>query len=332
MSARLGEVNHSVSSDVECNSDASSNFNTACNHGAESCESAASNFNTACVILNYNDAERSAALAKHVSNFNSIQAIIIVDNCSTDSSRQKLESLQIPKVNVLFGEKNGGYGAGNNAGIRFAQKIGCKYVVIANPDTEFDEELVVAAINELEADANCAVCSAVQLDIDSNQVAIAAWHLPTAAQCLVASEGIFKRLVPSPAVKQGEIESSDVITVGCVPGAMLVTRVDYFLEAGGYDEAIFLYCEETCLGLRLAKMGYTTKLLTTKHYKHLHKQEESGAASSNLALRRAINLSRRYLLKEYYGVSGATLKIFDILCGLGLFEERLKPRGQKRKA
>lgn len=309
MSVRLGEVNHSVNQDVECNSDASSGFSIAC------------------VILNYNDSERAAALAKRVSQFSAIQAVIIVDNCSTDYSRQRLESLQVPKVNVLFEEKNGGYGAGNNAGIRFAQKMGCKYAVIANPDTEFDEELVVAAVKELEVDVNCAVCSALQLDIDSKQVAIAAWHLPTAAQCLVASEGIFKRLVPSPAVKQGEIESSGVITVGCVPGAMLVTRVDYFLDAGGYDEAIFLYCEETCLGLRLAKLGYTTKLITTQHYKHLHKQKESGAASSNFALRRAINLSRRYLLKEYYGVNGATLKIFDILCGIGLFEERLKPRG-----
>ena len=46
-----------------------------------------------CVILNYNDSETTIKLLSHISGFDSLDEIIVVDNKSTDDSSDETAAL-----------------------------------------------------------------------------------------------------------------------------------------------------------------------------------------------------------------------------------------------
>ena len=73
---------------------------------------------TSCVILNYNDAQTVIEQVKRIYQYSSLDYIVVVDNCSTDNSWEELQALKekSEKISLIQTEKNGGYGAGNNAG------------------------------------------------------------------------------------------------------------------------------------------------------------------------------------------------------------------------
>ncbi len=79
--------------------------------------------------------------------------IIMVDNCSTDGTRDLLKAIQAPNVQVIFHPRNLGKGASIRTG--FAHATG-DYAVIQDADTEYDPadlaKLLSKAI-ELDADA-----------------------------------------------------------------------------------------------------------------------------------------------------------------------------------
>ena len=74
--------------------------------------------------------------------------VIIIDNASTDNSAQIVEK-EFPQVQLIYLNKNIGFGKGNNIGIRKAMEAGCDAVVLLNPDTEVQadwlDELVKAS-------------------------------------------------------------------------------------------------------------------------------------------------------------------------------------------
>ena len=61
--------------------------------------------------------------------------IIVVDNCSTDGTREMLQTLDAPEVRVIFHERNLGKGASVRTGFREATG---DYAVIQDADFEYD--------------------------------------------------------------------------------------------------------------------------------------------------------------------------------------------------
>ncbi len=73
-----------------------------------------------CVILNFNDGETVSRLVHMIHDYDYLEKIVLVDNHSTDDSWEQLQVLKDEKVDLIRTEKNGGYGYGNNTGIRYA--------------------------------------------------------------------------------------------------------------------------------------------------------------------------------------------------------------------
>jgi N-acetylglucosaminyl-diphospho-decaprenol L-rhamnosyltransferase len=117
----------------------------------------------ACVILNYNDASTTIALLKHIQNFKILDYIVVVDNKSTDDSYLQLQSLKNEKVHLIQTSKNGGYGFGNNVGIKYSvETLNADYVLIANPDVIFENDLVEKLVASFDDNSDVAVVSAIQ--------------------------------------------------------------------------------------------------------------------------------------------------------------------------
>lgn len=88
----------------------------------------------AVIILNYNSYEDTLNLINSIDEYDPGSCVIVVDNASGEKERQKLEGIRERCILLLLDE-NGGYAAGNNAGIRKAIELGYDAFLLANSDT-----------------------------------------------------------------------------------------------------------------------------------------------------------------------------------------------------
>lgn len=92
-------------------------------------------FKLSVVIPVYNERQWLPELLRRVQEVPVPKEIILVDDCSTDGTRDYLKSLDAENITVCFQEKNQGKGAALRAG--FAQATGT-VVIVQDADLEYD--------------------------------------------------------------------------------------------------------------------------------------------------------------------------------------------------
>lgn len=282
------------------------------------------NKSIACVVLNYNTLIQTSEFINEISKIECIDNIIVVDNCSTDDSYSKLVNFKDEKVCVKKTSKNGGYGYGNNYGVRIAKdEYSADYTIISNPDVKFDEDLLHAIIDVFIEERNVAIVSSLQKNGYTGQVIRnCGWRVPTFCDYL-SSSLVFANKVTSK-YKYTKIDPQKTRqNVGCVPGAFLVIDTDKFLSFGGYDERIFLFCEESILGYRVEKSGFRTMLLTQKYYSHFHSTSVKKSIPSALSRHKMVLDSRKVYLEKYLNISGIRRLIASVVFSISMLEYRI---------
>ncbi|GAA4828664.1 glycosyltransferase family 2 protein [Paenibacillus vulneris] len=74
-----------------------------------------------------------------------IHSIIVVDNDSKDSTKEKLQKYN--NIIIIENKHNGGFAAGHNQALRMSD---CEYCLILNPDVILHPDYVYALVNRLE--------------------------------------------------------------------------------------------------------------------------------------------------------------------------------------
>ena len=258
-----------------------------------------------CVILNYNDASTVFGLVNEIGGYQALDRIVIVDNASTDDSWERLQALksQYAHVDLLHAEKNGGYGAGNNLGVRHAVSVNeADFVLIANPDVKFSESCVKRLAGILERHSELAVATALMEDQTFGEMKNG-WKIHGFWGELFAmgpiSRRLFGRFLNYP---ESYFERKKAVYVDAVHGSMLMVNGKKFLEAGGYDEGIFLYQEETVLASRLKKAGYRSLLVLDQKYRHEHSVSIKKSFKSQMDRQKLRHTSVLYYMKNYLGI------------------------------
>ena len=279
-----------------------------------------------CVILNYNDADTTMGLVREICGYQALDRIVIVDNASTDDSWEKLKMLtdEAGKIDVLRAEKNGGYGAGNNLGVRYAVETnGADHVMIANPDVKFSEKCLKVLSGVLTCHEELAVAAASMEDATYGTERNG-WKLHGFWGELFAMGPISRRLFGK-FLKYPEryFEGKKGVYVDAVHGSMLMVDGKKFLDAGGYDEGIFLYQEETVLASRLKAKGYKTVLLLNQKYRHEHSVSISKSFKGQLDRQKLRNTSVLYYMKKYLFIGPVKTAIARIWFEVILLEIRV---------
>lgn len=99
----------------------------------------------AIVILNWNGKKYIEKCLDSVSELRMMNyelRIIVVDNGSIDGSMVLIEK-RYKDIEILRSKENLGYAGGNNVGIKYAIENGADYILILNPDTIVDKNLLV---------------------------------------------------------------------------------------------------------------------------------------------------------------------------------------------
>lgn len=260
--------------------------------------------NISCIILNYNDPLTTRGLVEAVRGYEALDSIVIVDNCSTDNSREILKELEGGKIHFIAAEKNGGYGYGNNQGIRYAlSELHATHVLVANPDVEFSEaciETMKRAFLKIER-LGVAACVAVN---PAGEVQPFSWKLHGLLGDLLDTGLVTRRLFGKFLTPHPERDRSRThVFVDAVPGSLFLADGKAFLECGLYDEEVFLYYEEKILGLKMKEKGYRTVLLTKCHYVHHHSVSISKNITSIRKKQEILHESKLHYYKKYLRIS-----------------------------
>ncbi len=219
-----------------------------------------------CVILNYNDSPTTTSLVERIKDYILLDYIVVVDNCSTDDSWEQLQCCRSDKVHVIQAPRNGGYGAGNNFGIRYSSDIlNADYSIIANPDVQFDEDCVKKFLQTLQEDSSVAVVSARQSNSPD-----CAWKNCSIFQYVLATSLFFEVRLKIRFYSEKYFKGKNLVPVFAVPGSLLMVDLKKMLKYGMYDEEFFLYYEEPVLAQKLEDAGLKTMLRLDCSYVHNH--------------------------------------------------------------
>lgn len=103
------------------------------------------------IVLTYNNLGYNKLCVESILNRTAYPnyELIIVDNLSTDGTRDYLKSLNHPKIKVILNDENLGFAAGNNVGIKAATG---KYIMLLNNDTEVTAGYITNMIKHIEQD------------------------------------------------------------------------------------------------------------------------------------------------------------------------------------
>lgn len=119
---------------------------------------------TGFIIVNYNSWEMTEKLALQTAFYKNIDAVVVIDNASTDSSYQHLKCISHKKIHVFQTGRNGGYSFGNNYGAVICRRLGMEIVFMANPDVWIGETHIQKILVQF-ADSGYSVLSGVELSL-----------------------------------------------------------------------------------------------------------------------------------------------------------------------
>ena len=199
---------------------------------------------TTVVIPNYNGIEYLKNCIDSLLKGTRVPKIIVVDNGSTDGSRELIET-GYPQIRLILFSENKGFDAAVNAGIRAADT---GYVFLLNNDTVVDKACVEELENAMEGRDRLFCAGAKMINMRFPE------KIDDAGDFYCALGWAFARGKDKDASgyqKPGRIFSA------CA-GAALYRR-ELFETIGYFDEEHFAYLEDIDIGYRANIMGYRSE-------------------------------------------------------------------------
>lgn len=232
------------------------------------------------VILNWRTAEMTlrSAEAARVAMAGIPGAITIVDNDSRDGSYERMAAEVAARgwdagdtpVRVIQSGHNGGFGAGNNVGIRAGLPGGVRpdLVYILNSDAFPAPDAIRALVDHLAAHPGTGFAGSY-IHGPEGDPHRTAFRFPSVAGEFEAAV----RFGPVSRLLRDRIVARPIPDRTCrvdwLAGASLMMRMDVLDRIGVFDEGFFLYFEETELCHRAAQAGWPTDYVVESRVAHI---------------------------------------------------------------
>ena len=277
------------------------------------------------VVLNYKTPDLAVKAAQSAARaMMSLEgAIILVDNDSSDGSFELMKAgvaaARWPghlTVQVLQSGHNGGFGAGNNYGIRAGRSIcpDAEFVYVLNPDAQVHDDGIVALVEHLKANPRAAIAGSWLYD-EAGKDVCSAFRLPGIASEFEGAVrfGPVTRLLKKFVLPLHLPETSR--PVGWIVGASMLARMDALSEIGLFDETFFLYFEETDLCLRAQRAGYEVHFVRESKVFHIG-SVSTGMGSWTRTPRYWFESRWHYFSKNYgrvYAIAATSMTVLGTL-------------------
>lgn len=219
------------------------------------------------IIVTYNSEHDIYDCVSSIMKFSDIPLseieLIIVDNNSRDTDTMfiKLKELYGNDIVLIKNTHNGGYGQGNNVGIK---KATAPVILIMNPDVRLIEPIFKTAVEAFENNSELAMYGMKQMLTPT---------LPSTNSftCTYAINGYVQTIMSSVCNRYDHY----IAKYMHFSGSCFFIRKQMFEHAGLFDESVFMYGEEEDIHYRMWQLGYTKMVYNPKlHYIHLVKERK----------------------------------------------------------
>jgi GT2 family glycosyltransferase len=171
--------------------------------------------------------------------------IIVVDNASTDGSREMIRK-EFPAVILVENDRNRGFAAACNRG---AEKAEGEYLLFLNPDTRVYPGTLEGALDFMRAHPDAGVMGCRTLNFDGTPQS-SAYSFPTPLRAFAYIVGLNRIFRISKLRGSDKIRQPDY-----VQGSFFLIPRNVFEGLGGFDEKFFFYSEEVDLCRRIRDAG-----------------------------------------------------------------------------
>lgn len=281
------------------------------------------------IIVNYNSID---VLRNCLSSLTDLDAkinfeVIIIDNASSESIT-KLENF-FPKYKFLYNEKNIGFAAANNIGIKQAKG---EFILLLNPDTLVNEYSFQPMIAYLENHDDVAIVGCKIYNADGEKER-STHSFPSLLKEFMHANQFLKNFIGYESrfamflkkfFQSKSFESywdhNSIKEVDHVTGACMMIKKEAIDKVGLLDEAFFLYNEEVEWSLRFKSAGYKSVFVPDSSIIHLFgystKQRVQKQTVNNLLLERYRGMF--YFFQKHYGSAKLFVLRFIVFQGFGL--------------
>ena len=224
------------------------------------------------LVVSWNSSEETCrcveSVARHMGDV--AHEIIVVDNASSDGSVAALEALNLPQLKVVPSAVNSGFVGGNNLA---AQHANGRYWLLLNSDTVMLGDLETSTLDYLDAHPEVAV-AAGPLETRVGEPMHPGRCFPSL--WMVFFSNVVRRVyaVETPSYRRHlcrHLPLDEIAEVDWLTGAYLLVRASVVAGEPLLDERIFMYYEDTLLGMRIRRLGHAVRYLPSAPVvKHLH--------------------------------------------------------------
>ena len=255
------------------------------------------------VVVSYRSDATLRGCVEPLSRIDGVR-VIVVDNASPDGD--PLGTVADLPVDTVRAPRNGGFAYGCNLGVR---RGSAPLVLFLNPDARIDAASLGAMTIALLADPRTALVGPRILD-DDGALAYSLRRFPR-VRSTWAKALFLHRLLPLAGWTDELIRDPAAYDhPSCaewVSGACMLVRREVYEEVGGFDEGLFLYCEDTDLCRRLWEAEYAVRYEPRAVVRHV------GGASSGAGETQAIAArSRVYYARKHHGRLVAAAERFGV--------------------
>ena len=176
--------------------------------------------------------------------------ILVIDNASTDSTVNYLKQFrkETPKLKVIFNQRNLGFAAGHNQGIKESQG---GFILCLNQDVVLDKDFVKRAVEILEKDGQAAAIQGkiLRMPLTSKIIDVTGLVILKNRRIIARAQG---------QTDQGQFEKIEEIfgADGAVPVYRRKALADVKIKEEYFDEDFFAYKEDVDLAWRMQLYGW----------------------------------------------------------------------------
>ena len=246
--------------------------------------------------------------------------IIVVDNASSDGSRQMLHE-KYPDVILIENEQNLGFARANNQGFALASG---KYYFMLNSDTVILSGAIDKLFEFMENNSDVGICGPRNISRDGT-LQFNCDHFPSFWNTLWVYSNFINRYPKVKIFKRSKMQYWDygeTRDVEMMTGCSLLIRAEIYKRLGGLDSNYFMYFEETDICFRAIQRGYRIVFVPCASIIH-YGGESSLSQDSQTVIDKNISAyffsSQYYFYRKNYGLFPMlAVRSLDLFYGMSL--------------
>lgn len=238
------------------------------------------------IICNYNKADYVVECVEKVINqtFKNLD-IYVVDNASTDESVSKLRNRFGDTITVIVNSENIGGSGGFYTGIKKAEELGYKFIMLIDNDAMLDERAIECLYEYLKTHDDVGFCGAETLNM----------HYPELYQDFGGRLDFESFYMKGIMAKSHMLKIPVAMEADYVASCALLCRMEAVKAAGGMPKENFIYWDDVEMCTRCRMAGYKVVVLSAAKAYH----DISGAGPQNLFLAYYANRNRYRFYTKY---------------------------------